>query len=215
VLNSDTQVVALSVLREENSMLEEQKRAERLGKIIIEDAKRIAEGIIENARIESEAIVEKAQEKYKHDEEEDILQDKHDTGIIYARELSHRDFEAKKEILAFRNQKVSELFENVSSRIIEYTDTKAYFDKLATLIHRAEEEMPGCEECVVYHSAKDKDIICDLVKGKAFKTAVDKSIRFGGILVFCPQENIYLDYTFDSLLEKQRKGFANNSELSL
>ena len=165
-------------------MLEEQKRAERLGKIILEDAKRIAEEIIENARKQSEEIVEKAQEKYKHDEEEDILQDKHDTGIIYAKELSHRDFEAKKDVLAFRNQKVNELFERVSSRILEYVQSDAYTKKLSALIERADKEIPLYEECVIYHSAGDKDVISAIAGCKTVGTAVDKTILLGGILVF-------------------------------
>lgn len=196
-------------------MLEEQKRAERLGRIIIEDAKRIAEEIIENARKESEEIVEKAQKKYKHDEEEDILQDKHDTGIIYAKELSHRDFEAKKDVLAFRNQKVKELFDKICSRISEYTDTEDYTKKLGTLIEKAEKETPLYEECVIYHSAKDKDKIVQLTADIKVQTAVDKAVTLGGILVYYPKENIYLDYTFDMLLEAQRRNFANHSELSL
>lgn len=196
-------------------MLEEQKRAERLGRVILDDAKRIAEKLIENARIESEEIVEKAQEKYKNDEEEDILKDKHDTGVIYARELSRRDFEARKEILAFRNQKVNELFEKISSRISEYTVTEAYSKKLSALIDKAEKEIPLYDECVIYHSAKDKDRITRLTADITAKTAIDKAVILGGILVYYPRENIYLDYTFDTLLEAQRKSFANNSELSL
>ncbi|MBP3923431.1 MAG: V-type ATP synthase subunit E [Ruminiclostridium sp.] len=196
-------------------MLEEQKRAERLGQIIIEDAKRIAEEIIENARKESEAIVEKAQEKYKHDEEEDILQDRHDTGIIYAKELSHRDFEARKEVLAFRNQKVTELFEGISNRILQYTDTDAYTEKLKSLVAKAEKEIPLYSECVIYHSTKDADKLKQALGDRKVKTQAGRNVQLGGILVYYPDENIYLDYTFDTSLEAQRREFANHSELSL
>ncbi len=196
-------------------MLEEQKRAQRLGVIIVEDAKNIASGIIENAKKESLEIIQRAQEKYKHDEEEDILQDKHDTSIIYAKELSHRDFEARKQVLSYRNQKVNELFTKISVHIGEYTDSEKYTEKLKALIEKANTQMPLYEGCVINHSAKDEAKIKKVANGYIAATAVDKTILLGGISVYYPRENIYLDFTFDSALDAQRKSFANHSELSL
>ena len=196
-------------------MLEEQKRAQRLGVIIVEDAKHIASEIIENAKKESEEIIKRAQEKYRHDEEEDILQDKHDTSIIYAKELSHRDFEARKQVLSYRNQKVNELFEKVSVRIGEYTDSEKYTEKLKALIEKANAQMPLYEGCVINHSAKDEAKAKQAVNGYTAATAVDKTILLGGISVYYPKENIYLDFTFDSALDIECRNFANHSELSL
>ncbi|MBE6879473.1 MAG: ATPase [Ruminococcaceae bacterium] len=197
-------------------MLEEQKRAQRLGTIIVEDAKHIASEIIENAKKEYEEIIQRAQEKYKHDEEEDILQDKHDTSIIYAKEISHRDYEARKQVLSYRNQKVNELFTKISVRIGEYTDSEKYTEKLKALLEKANTQMPFYEGCVISHSAKDEAKIKKAVDGyTAATTAVDKTILLGGISVYYPKENIYLDLTFDSALDAERKSFAKHSELSL
>ncbi len=196
-------------------MLEEQKRAQRLGVIIVEDAKQIASEVIENAKRESEEIIKKAQEKYRHDEEEDILQDKHDTSIIYAKELSHRDFEARKQVLSYRNQKVNELFTKVSVRIGEYTDSEKYTETLKALIGKANAQIPLYEGCVINHSAKDDAKVKKAVSGYIAATAVDKTILLGGISVYYPKENIYIDLTFDSALDAERKNFANHSELSL
>ena len=171
-------------------MLEEQKRAQRLGVIIVEDAKQIASEIIENAKKESEEIIQKAQEKYKHDEEVDILQDKHDTSIIYAKEISRRDYEARKQVLSYRNQKVNELFARISVRIGEYTESEKYIEKLKALIEKANAQMPLYEGCVINHCAKDEAKVKKAVNGYIVATAVDKTIQLGGISVYYPKENI-------------------------
>ena len=196
-------------------MLEEQKRAERLGDIIVADAKHIAAEIIENAKNKAEELVKKAQEKYKHDEEEDIIQDKHDTSIIYAKELSYRDFKARKEVLSYRNQKVNELFETVCARLEEYTSSDEYTLKLKELVDRANEQIPLYDECIVYHRAKDEEKVRNAVKEYRVTAEIDKTISIGGISVYYPKENIYINFTFDFALARERKDFANHSELSL
>ncbi len=193
-------------------MLDGQERIEELGKNMLDEARSRADEIIKSAQVKAEEIVQKAKEKYKHDEEVEVAQDRHDTDATYSKEISKKDFTIHKTVLAHRNDKVNELFSRVYEKILEFTAANEYVLYLKKLLDRANNEINFYSGCIVYYSKKDEELIKSLVQ---LESVCDKNIRLGGISVYYPQENLYLDYTLDSAYEKQRKEFVNHSELSL
>ena len=76
--------------------------------------------------------------------------------------------------------------------------------------------MPFGKDCVINVSRIDKLLAENIANEYGISAAVDRNIEIGGLSVYYPSENVYLDYTLDLALEQQRNAFiASHSELSL
>mgnify|MGYP000778367894 FL=1 len=71
-------------------------------------------------------------------------------------------------------------------------------------------------DCVINVGRNDKQLADDIAQKYGIGVAVDRNIELGGLSVYYPSENIYIDYTLDLALEQERKAFvAGHGELSL
>ncbi len=193
-------------------MLNGHERIEELGRNMLEEAQQQAEKIISDAEKASERLIAEAKEKYRQDEETQVAQDKHETDVTYSKEISKKDYTVHKTVLSYRNEKVNEIFDKVYKKIDEFTTANEYVIYLKKLIEKANNEKNFYDDCIVYYSKKDEELINSIVQ---IKTMCDKNIRLGGISVFYPKENMFIDYSLDTAFENQRKEFVNHSELSL
>ena len=193
-------------------MLYGKERIEALGEDIIANAESQAAEIINNAEIQAQELIINAREKYQRDEESQVAHDKHETDVTYSKAISQKDFLAQKTVLAHRNQKVNELFECAYKKLEEYSFTNEYVIHLKKLLERANSRIRFYSGCIVYCAQKDEEVVSSI---SAMNTVCDTNIRLGGITVYYPQERLYIDLTFDSALEKQRKDFTSHAELSL
>ena len=84
------------------------------------------------------------------------------------------------------------------------------------LAKKANNEQTFSKDCIINVSRDDKQLAMDIADKYGVGVSVDRNIELGGITVYYPSENIYIDYTLDLALEQQRKAFvAGHSELSL
>jgi len=129
--------------------------------------------------------------------------------------LAKKSQQAQKELFVKRLEMTEKVFEMAKKKLIEFTNTSAYKEKL---INSAKEmaELFGSESCVIYINEKDMDK-ADLIKSE-FNNAeitVDNSIVIGGFKGFCPVMNIVADETIDTKLYAQKDWFIENSGLKV
>ncbi len=129
--------------------------------------------------------------------------------------IAKKSQQAQKELFVKRLEMTDKVFEMAKTKLIKFTNTSAYTEKL---INSAKEisELFGDESCTIYISEKDIDKI-KLIKAE-FKNAeitADSSIVIGGIKGFCPAMNIVADETIDTKLYAQKDWFIENSGLKV
>lgn len=129
--------------------------------------------------------------------------------------LAKKSQQAQKELFVKRLEMTEKVFEMAKKKLIEFTNTSAYCEKL---INSAKEmsELFGSESCVIYINEKDIDK-ADSIKAE-FKNAeitVDNSIIIGGIKGYCADMNIVADETIDTKLYAQKDWFIENSGLKV
>ncbi len=197
-------------------MPEVQDRIEKLGNSILSDARRKAEEIISKAQQQADELTEQAREQYRRSEESEIALDRQKTHTLYAKELSKSDFAAHKSVLAHRCELVDSLFDDIRKRLEGFVKSDGYAEFMRTLAKKANDEQAFSKDCVINVSKDDKQLAKDIADKYGVGVAVDRNIELGGISVYYPSQNIYIDYTLDLALEQQRKAFvAGHSELSL
>lgn len=197
-------------------MPEVQDRIEKLGNSILSDARRKAEEIISKAQQQADELTEQAREQYRRSEDSEIALDRQKTHTLYAKELSKSDFAAHKSVLAHRCELVDSLFDDIRKRLEGFVKSSEYAEFMNALAKKANNEQAFSKDCVINVSRDDKQLAMDIADKYGVGVSVDRNIELGGITVYYPSENIYIDYTLDLALEQQRKAFvAGHSEFSL
>ncbi len=197
-------------------MPEVQDRIEKLGNSILSDAGRKAEEIISKAQQQADELTEQAREQYRRSEESEIALDRQKTHTLYAKELSKSDFAAHKSVLAHRCELVDSLFDDIRKRLESFVKSGEYAEFMNALAKKANDEQAFSKDCVINVSKDDKQLAKDIADKYGVGVAVDRNIELGGISVYYPSQNIYIDYTLDLALEQQRNAFvAGHGELSL
>ena len=197
-------------------MPEVQDRIEKLGNSILSDARQKAEEIISKAQQQADELTEQAREQYRRSEETEVALDRQKTHTLYAKEVSKSDFAAHKSVLAHRRELVDSLFEDIKTKLEDFTKSKEYGEYMNALAEKANKEQPFSEDCIIYVGKNDKQLAGGIAEKYGIGVAVDRNIELGGISAYYPSENVYIDYTLDLALEQERKAFvAGHGELSL
>ena len=122
--------------------------------------------------------------------------------------------DGQKKLFIERSKMTEEIFEKASEKLIEFTKSEQYSQKLLNST-KAISDFFKSAPCVLYlkeNDMKNADSI-KAVYGENAEIQIDKSIKIGGIKVFCPSMGIVADETLDSKLLEQRDWFIENSDL--
>lgn len=140
-----------------------------------------------------------------------IHKEKAEYRTSLAKENSLKETAVKRELFEKRNKMVETVFEEAAAKLAEFSKSKkyeAYINNSAKSIA----EYLGEKKAVVYLPEKDKKFIPQIKKYiKNCETAVDNSIKIGGIRCFCEELSILLDETLDSKFEAQKRVFIETS----
>lgn len=196
-------------------MQEQEERIERLGETILREAEKTANDIVSSAEAEAKEIIKSAYDSYMRDEEEQLKKDKNDTRILYQKEVSKRDFSAHKEVLAHRSKLVEDFFTDIKKRLSDFTKTTEYKDFLAKSLDCINKEKAISKDEIIYISRNDVAFKNELAEKYSVQVIEDKNIVIGGVRVFYPNENIYMDKTLDDALLAEKNEFVNHIELQL
>jgi len=124
------------------------------------------------------------------------------------RRVNTRMTDNKKALLRFREDCAREVFNEVRSRIIAYTETPEYFDYFRTNIPLALNKLLHGYSARVFLRAEDMKFADDILAlARGVTMTVDKGyFHIGGFHMVCPSRGMRIDMSFDTAL----KGFAGH-----
>lgn len=161
-----------------------------------------------------EEKIKEAEKKAAFDSEK-LIKDKleakknEQTGI-----LAKNTQEGQRKLFVERVEMTENIFKKAEEKLIEYTKTSAYSEKL-TESAKEIAALFGKESCVLYVNERDlkaADKIKAFFGGEA-EVKADKSVKIGGLKGYCENLRIVADETLDSKLADQREWFIENSNL--
>lgn len=157
-----------------------------------------------------------AEDQAKHDSEQLIRQKLSEARSRETVILASKTKEGQKKLFIARSEMVDRVFEKAAERLIEYTKTDAYQNKLLESA-KAVAGVFGDNDCELFVNERDLKSADDIRAqfGGNAAVAADDSIRIGGIKGSCRSLRIIADETLDSKLEAQREWFVENASLSV
>ena len=192
-----------------------------------EKISKFVQAITEYAQEQSEKIhkeVEDFKAERLQQAEKDVLMDtyrliqKERDGLRsdLSREISRRDMEARKRLLARRQEMTDTIFQDATNRLKAFTATPAYVEKLKSSLKEMTTLLPA--EGTVYYlmpaDAAHWSALSPLCPdGSRLETAED--ILIGGIRGENTAAGIMADDTLDAKLELQHEWFTRHSGLTV
>ncbi len=128
--------------------------------------------------------------------------------------LARKTQKGQKALFEERVKMTEEVFATAEQKLLQYTQTDDYRQKLESSAARIAELFRD-KECVLFLREQDMgfaDALCAPFNGKASVKA-DKTIRIGGVKGYCKEMRMIADETLDSKLLSQREWFVENAEL--
>lgn len=129
-----------------------------------------------------------------------------------ARELSRREMDSRKELLAKRQQITDEVFEKVADKLLAFTKSGEYAAFLERTARKLADSfrIPGTVLCIKAEDAVYEKNIADAFHYDCTCKTVD-DIAIGGIRVYNHDAGIMADETLDTMLESQHEWFEQHS----
>ncbi len=133
-----------------------------------------------------------------------------------ARDLAKKEKQSKDELFIERNRMMNEVFALATEKLISYTQSPEYKEKLLTDAKKIA-ELFSDKNCTVFINEKDLCLSSEIES--CFNGDVQvksaKDITIGGIKVYCESMAMIADETLDSKLEAQKQWFIENSNLKV
>lgn len=129
-------------------------------------------------------------------------------------QLARREQQAKMQLFSRRKEMTDEIFCKVRKKLLDYSKTNEYKEKLTANGKKASELVNG-KNCVLFVKQDDTQLAKELAKhfGKGTEIKAANDIQLGGFRCYCEELSIIIDETLDSRLSDQGKWFAENSTL--
>lgn len=133
-----------------------------------------------------------------------------------SREMSRRELEARKALLAKRRDMMNAVFRQAEEKLIEYTAQPAYAGRVKQSLADMAEQLPA-EGTVYSVSSRDAGLLAELsaLCPQGSRVAVSEDIRIGGLRGINAAAGIVMDDTLDTRLDMQRDWFTRNSHLTV
>lgn len=163
-----------------------------------------------------EEKIKEAEKKAKYDSEKLIKDRLEAKRNEQTSKLAKMTQEGQKKLFLERAEMTDSVFKKAEEKLIEYTKTADYGEKLLQSAKNIA-ALFGGESCTVYVNERDMaaaDKIKALFSGET-EFSVDKTIKIGGLKGYCKAMSIVADETLDSKLNAQREWFIENSGLSV
>ena len=160
--------------------------------------------------------LKETEQKAKRDSRSLIKQKLREKNNEKTAQLAQLTQEGQKKLFIERLKMTDEVFRKAQVKLVEYTETAQYSQKLLKSAADTAEYF-GENDCVLYINERDMNAADDikaLFKGNA-EIKVDKTIDIGGIKGYCESMGIIIDETLDTKLKAQREWFVENCSLSV
>ena len=171
--------------------------------------------ILSSAKEKADEILSKADDEFIGDSYQRVSAETRSIQQELNKSVSHKSFEAKREILAYRNKLVDEFFGGISQKVLEFSKSEKYADYMEKAVREVNAAYPFYDGVTAYVKPADRELAERLLAEYKVPVEADRSIKLGGITFRYPNENSYVDRTLDESFRKAKDNFANNSAMQL
>ena len=165
---------------------------------IIADAKSEAEIIVEVAQKEANDILNTAKAKVEKEETELMLLAKAEAEKIADKEISSAQMQAKKMVLAKKQEIISEVIASAKEKLFSLADIEYKVIILGML-----EKAIVCENSELIFSKKDKELLGSSLKELGYKISDETREIEGGFVV--KDGDIEYNYSFTSIMTVEKE----------
>lgn len=180
------------------------KDIEEKAKILVEEAlknkkeylKRFEEKILVNEQKKLEEKIIELESKYKH-------------------ELTRKEFESKREVLAYRNKLIEDIIENCEKNLTNFSKTLEYETYLLEKVKKTINEEKR-EKIIIRVREQDLKFETQIkALDERIEIEVDKKNILGGFKLIDIKNSIEVDETFKTALNMVMQNFYKTSKLNL
>ncbi|MBE6889827.1 MAG: hypothetical protein E7485_07430 [Ruminococcaceae bacterium] len=146
------------------------------------------------------------------DELDGIKQEISRSDAEFRREMSRCDYELKKAVLSYRNERITEFFSETEKRLQDFVSSEQYPEYLKRSLEKIRASIALDSATLIYARACDVDIVRSLT---SCEVTADNSIKLGGLRAVCRTKNVLCDVTLDMALGDEKRLFTEKTELRL
>ena len=146
------------------------------------------------------------------DELDGIKQEISRSDAEFRREMSRCDYELKKAVLSYRNERITEFFSETEKRLRDFVSSEQYPEYLKKSLEKIRASIALDSATLIYARACDVDIVRSLT---SCEVTADNSIKLGGLRAVCRVKNVLCDVTLDMALGDEKRLFTEKTELRL
>lgn len=195
----------------------ERDRLERFSKAVYNEVNERIEQILSEAQASRKEILEKTNDASLGEAYDTIQSDMKKIVDKYAKKVSLSELDTKKGVLLHREKLATQVFDNVRSRISDFTKSDEYKDYLVNTLSQELSKTDKNHSLTVYLSKEDMKYENELSELLQKRGKVDKSfaVKLGGFILEDNDSSTLVDCTFDQGLVDAREEFNRNSALRL
>ena len=172
------------------------------GKIIIDkiiaDADETVKKIMADAKEAADAIIKEAEDKAAKEMPKSDRVGAEEKEKLYAKQISSAEMQAKKAVLAQKQQILEEVIEEAEKRLVNLPDAQ-YVEVIGKMLDNMDKSL-GTEVIV---SEKDRTRLGDVIKEKGFVIS-DKTADINGGLII-RNGDIEYNYSFGSIISIEKE----------
>lgn len=146
------------------------------------------------------------------DELDGIKQEISRSDAEFRREMSRCDYELKKAVLSYRNERITEFFLETEKRLRDFVGSEQYPEYLKRSLEKIRASIALDSATLIYARACDVDIVRSLT---SCEVTADNGIKLGGLRAVCRTKNVLCDVTLDMALGDEKRLFTEKTELRL
>lgn len=173
---------------------------------ILDEGRKEADNIVTQAKAEAERVIAGAQGLAEKELQEKIVAQRSEAYVEARRLVDSAELEAKKRIIAFREQLIQEIFRALELRLRKISDQPEYPDFLLSTIREGIHSLPG-KEFVIELKQEDLELVKEKTEALGRELSAKIELRTlpsieGGSRIYTADRRLLYD---NSLLARLRR----------
>lgn len=134
----------------------------------------------------------------------------------YRQDITRYELQTKRSIFMYRNSLAQKIFDEVSEKLVEFSNSDKYFDFIVDKLNESLKVFP-CETGKILVSKKDLQLL-ERIKEKVpaiTDVLVDKKNHLGGFTLINEEAGLLIDQTFKTLIEDEKQKFYSSCGMTV
>lgn len=182
---------------------------------IFRDIEEKAKILVEEALKNKEEYLKRFEEKILVNEQKKLEEKIIELESKYKHELTRKEFESKREVLAYRNKLIEDIIENCEKNLTNFSKTLEYETYLLEKVKKTINEEKR-EKIIIKIREQDLKFETQIkALDERIEIEVDKKNILGGFKLIDIKNSIEVDETFKTALNMVMQNFYKTSKLNL